>query len=172
MKSRLIGAGVIAGVVLVAGVLWVQHVRSVGSWLSVHTGTVDEPGPYYAFWSGFGSDLAEFAIIGTIATGVYHVFRRYNCHEPGCWRIGNHPAAGGQFNLCYRHHPDYMGHHPTHELIERLHREHLERQAAVLTKLNQVHDRVVSDAARPPTTGTSVPEHADQAVGSGPKAPS
>src|SRR5262249_22686173 len=111
----------------------------------VHTGTVDEPGPYYAFWSGFGSDLAEFAIIGTIATGVYHLFRRYNCHEPGCWRIGSHPAAGGQFNLCYKHHPDYMGRHPTHELIERLHREHQERQVAMHTKLVEVHQHVVTD---------------------------
>ena len=148
MKWRLIGIGALALAVVVGGVVWVQHAHVVGNWLSVHTGTVDEPGPYYAFWSGFGSDLAEFAIIGTIATGVYHLFRRYNCHEPRCWRVGNHPAAGGQFNLCYKHHPDFMGRHPTHELIERLHREHNERQAAIHTKLAEIHQQVVHDLGR------------------------
>jgi len=46
-------------------------------------------------------------ILGAIGAALYSLFRKYNCHEPGCWRIGNHPAAGGQFNLCYRHHPDF-----------------------------------------------------------------
>jgi len=124
----------------VAGVaIWVIHARMVGHWLEVHTGTVNEPGPYYGFWSGFGSDLTEFAIIGTIATGVYQLVKKYNCHHPGCWRVGNHPAAGGQFSLCYRHHPDYQGKKPTHELIQRLHSEHLERQAAILGQLHEVH---------------------------------
>jgi len=150
MKWRLIGYGVLALVVVVAVAVWVQHAHVVGNWLSGHTGTVNEAGPWYAFWSGFGSDLAEFAIIGTIATGVYHIVRRYNCHEPGCWRIGNHPAAGGQFNLCYKHHPDYMGRHPTHELIEKLHREHEDRQAAIHTKLAQIHDRVGADPGQSP----------------------
>jgi hypothetical protein len=107
-------------------------------WLQVHTGTANESGPYYGFWSGFGSDLEEFGILGAVGAGIYQLVKKYNCHEPGCWRIGQHPAAGGQFLLCYRHHPDYQGRKPTHELIERLHREHLERQAA---KLHEVHQR-------------------------------
>jgi hypothetical protein len=127
----------------VAGVaLWVIHARLVGHWLQVHTGTVDEPGPYYGFWSGFGSDLTEFAIIGTIATAAYQLFKKYNCHEPGCWRVGTHPAAGGQFSLCYRHHPDYQGKKPTHDLIERLHKEHLERQAAMAGKPHEIHQQL------------------------------
>jgi hypothetical protein len=32
---------------------------------------------------------------------------------------------------CYHHHPDYDGTRPTHEVIARLHREHLEHQAAI-----------------------------------------
>jgi hypothetical protein len=132
----------------------------------VHTGTVNEPGPYYGFWSGFGSDLTEFAIIGTIATGVYQLIRKYNCHHPGCWRVGNHPAAGGQFSLCYRHHPDYQGKKPTHELIERLHREHLEREAAMLSKLHEVHRHSTDDpAAANSGSGSGAP--AVQAAGSG-----
>lgn len=144
MKWRpTIAAGLICAAA--AGVvLWVIHARLVGHWLEVHTGTVNEPGPYYGFWSGFGSDLTEFGIIGAIATAVYQLVRKYNCHEPGCWRVGNHPAAGGQFSLCYRHHPDYQGKKPTSELIQRLHREHLERQAAIYGKLHQVHEHAKS----------------------------
>ena len=117
MRLRLV---ITQGLIFAAAVgiaLWVIYARQFGHWLQVHTGTVNEPGPYYGFWSGFGSDLAEFGIIGAIGTGVYQLFKKYNCHEPGCWRVGTHPAAGGQFSLCYRHHPDYQGRKPTHELI-------------------------------------------------------
>jgi hypothetical protein len=126
---------------------WVIPARLVGHWLEVHTGTVNEPGPYYGFWSGFGSDLTEFGIIGAIATGVYQLVRKYNCHEPSCWRVGTHPAAGGQFSLCYRHHPDYQGTKPTHELIQRLHREHLERQPAIHGKLHEAHEHLIAKPA-------------------------
>jgi hypothetical protein len=128
-------------------VVWVIHSRQAGSWLQVHTGTINEPGPYYGFWSGFGSDLEEFGILGAIGTGIYQLIKKYNCHEPGCWRIGQHPAAGGQFLLCYRHHPDYQGRKPTHELIQRLHREHLERQEAIQGKLDEIHQHL---QAKPP----------------------
>jgi hypothetical protein len=143
----------------VAGVvLWVSHAPLVGHWLQVHTGTINETGPYYGFWSGFGSDLTEFAIIGTIATAVYQLFRKYNCHYPGCWRVGNHQAAGGQFSLCYLHHPDYQGKKPTAELIKRLHREHLERQAAIHGKLNEIHQHlIVKPAAASDASGPGVP---------------
>jgi hypothetical protein len=127
--------------------LWVIHARLVGHWIEVHTGTVNEPGPYYGFWSGFGSDLTEFGIIGAIATGVYQLVKKYNCHQPGCWRVGNHPAAGGQFSLCYRHHPDYQGKKPTAELIQRLHREHQERQAVVLGRFQEAREHLNAKAA-------------------------
>jgi hypothetical protein len=126
----------------VAIVLWVLNARPVDHWLAVHTGTINESGPYYGFWSGFGSDLTEFGIIGVLATGIYQLVKRYNCHEPGCWRVGTHPAAGGQFHLCYRHHPEFQGQKPTHELIERLHRENAERQAAIHSKLAAIDQRV------------------------------
>jgi len=110
-------------------------------------GTINESGPYYGFWSGFGSDLEEFGILGGIAAGVYQLVKKHNCHEPGCWRVGQYPAADGQFMLCYRHHPDYRGRKPTHELIERLHREHLERQAAIHGKLHEAHNHRTSGRA-------------------------
>jgi len=147
VKWRPIIAGGLACAAVAGVALWVVHANPVGHWLEVHTGTVNEPGPYYGFWSGFGSDLTEFAVIGTIATGVYQLVKKYNCHYPGCWRVGNHQAAGGQFSLCYRHHPDYQGKKPNAELIQRLHREHLERQAAIHGKLNEIHQRLMTKPA-------------------------
>ena len=142
MRLRLIAGCVLIGVVATAVVAWVLHASLVNHWLAVHTGTVNEQGPYYGFWSGFGSDLAEFSILGAIATGVYQLVKKYNCHEPGCWRVGTHPAAGGQFLLCYRHHPDFQGRRPTHELIEQLHRQHVAQQLAIDTKLRDIHQQL------------------------------
>jgi hypothetical protein len=132
-------------VVVVAAIVvaWVLDANDVNHWLGVHTGTLNESGPYYGFWSGFGSDIAEFGILGAIATAIYQLVKKYNCHEPGCWRVGTHPAAGGQFLLCYRHHPDFQGVKPTHDLIVRMHREHQEQQAAIRDKLHELHQRIV-----------------------------
>jgi len=154
-------------VAAVAGlIIWLQHAGLVGHWLQVHTGTVNEPGPYYGFWSGFGSDLEEFGILGAVGAGIYSLVRKYNCHEPGCWRVGTHPAAGGQFSLCYRHHPDFQGKKPTHELIERLHHEHLERQAAIHSRLQEIHqDLIGTPAAAGDVPGPSAPAHNAQAAG-------
>src|SRR5215813_3225237 len=136
MKWRPIVIAGVAVAALAVLVIWLQHARLAGHWLQVHTGTVNEPGAYYGFWSGFGSDLEEFSILGAIGAGVYQLVKKYNCHEPGCWRVGTHPAAGGQFLLCYRHHPDFLGKHPTHEMIERMHREHAAQQDAIRAKLH------------------------------------
>ena len=167
MKWRAIAIAVLAFAVLVGLVVWLQHLQLVGRWLQVHTGTINEPGPYYGFWSGFGSDLAEFSILVAIGAGVYQLVKKYNCHEPGCWRIGNHPAAGGQFLLCYRHHPDYRGKKPTHELIERLHRQHQEQQAALHSKLEEIYDRL--DPGRGEAPGQVVPGQAADGVTTPPR---
>ena len=74
---------------------WLLH------WLAVHTGTVNEAGPYYGFFSGFGSDLGEITLIG----GVYALLRHGNCEVKGCWRLGRHQTAAGH-KVCRRHHPD------------------------------------------------------------------
>ena len=89
MKWRpiLIASLICAALAVIA--LWVIHSRQVGDWLQVHTGTINESGPYYGFWSGFGSDLEEFGILGAIGAGIYQLIKKYNCHEPGCWRVGS-----------------------------------------------------------------------------------
>jgi hypothetical protein len=142
-RRSLIAVAGIALLVVASIVVWVINAGVVNHWLAVHTGTVNESGPYYGFWSGFGSDLAEFGILGAIGTGIYQLVKKYNCHEPGCWRVGRHTAAGGQFLLCYRHHPDFQGQKPTHDLIVRLHREHVEQQAVVREKLHEIHEHIV-----------------------------
>jgi hypothetical protein len=142
VRLQLIGL-IGLGVVLAIGIAtWVLRARVVDHWLAVHTGTDNTSGVYYGFWSGFGSDLAEFGILGAIGTAVYQVVKKYNCHEPGCWRVGTHPAADGQFLLCYRHHPDFQGTKPTHDLIVRMHEQHAEHQAAVRDKLHDIQERV------------------------------
>jgi len=61
-------------------------------------------GPWYLFWSGFGSDLSEVAGLGVF---VYMFWRRHSCHEDRCWRIGRHvykDADGHEHVHCRRHH--------------------------------------------------------------------
>ncbi len=60
------------------------------------------PSTAYNFWSGFGSDIAEFGILGGIIAG----YRKINCRSPWCLRIGHHQDASGLFHYCKRHHPD------------------------------------------------------------------
>ena len=79
MKWRpIVIAGLVCGAV-VGLVIWLQHARLFGHRLQVHTGTVNEPGPYYGFWSGFGPGLEEFGILGAIGAGIYSLVKKYNC---------------------------------------------------------------------------------------------
>lgn len=70
-----------------------------------YTGAGNVSGKWYGFWSGFGSDLGEFAIVGAIGQLAYTQARKHNCHEPGCWRIGLRTTAAGD-HMCHKHHPD------------------------------------------------------------------
>lgn len=69
-------------------------------------GIDDVSGPWYGFWSGFGSDLSELALVGALLG----IIRRHNCRVRWCWRIGHHkltdPDSGAERMLCWRHHPD------------------------------------------------------------------
>jgi hypothetical protein len=73
-------------------------------WFQVHTGTVNETGPYYGFWSGFGSDLGE----GTLVVGAVALWRHHNCHIQRCPRLGRQ-VAGTPYVACPRHHPAHEG---------------------------------------------------------------
>jgi hypothetical protein len=56
--------------------------------------------PWGTFWSGFGSDLGELAIVGGLATLV----RKHNCEVKGCPRLGRHATKAGH-QVCGKHHP-------------------------------------------------------------------
>ena len=51
-------------------VLCVIHSQQADYWLQVHTGAINESGLYYGFWSGFGSDIEEFSILGATGAGI------------------------------------------------------------------------------------------------------
>jgi hypothetical protein len=80
---------------------WINH---LWWWVEIHTGTVNEAGPYYGFWSGFGSDIAEVTLIA----GVVAAYRHHNCHVKGCPRLGK-PVDGTPYLACPRHHPQHEG---------------------------------------------------------------
>ena len=68
-------------------------------WFLHYTGISNEAGPWYGFWSGFGSDIGELAILGGLVTVVRH----WNCCVPGCWRLG-HPDPEHGHPACRHHH--------------------------------------------------------------------
>ena len=73
-------------------------------WFFVHTGTYNESGPYYGFFSGFGSDIGEVTLLAAVVAGARHV----NCHSKGCWRPG-HKVDGQPYRVCHRHLPHHRG---------------------------------------------------------------
>jgi len=73
-------------------------------WFEIHTGTVNESGPYYGFWSGFGSDIGE----ATILVGIVTLYRHHNCHVKGCAHLGRR-VDGTPYVACPKHHPDHQG---------------------------------------------------------------
>jgi hypothetical protein len=63
------------------------------------TGSSNPSGNQYGFFSGFGSDLGEFALLGTLIA----VFKHHNCAVKGCPRIGKHIVAGTSSKTCHKH---------------------------------------------------------------------
>lgn len=74
-----------------------------GHWLMHAFGLDNLAGPVYGFWSGAGSDISELAIVGA----VLGMFKRHNCHQRRCWRIGRHAVNGSPW--CDRHHQEARG---------------------------------------------------------------
>jgi hypothetical protein len=74
---KKITAGLVGLVVIAVIVVLVLEFDVVRHWTAIHIGSIKETGPFYGFWSGFGSDLGE----GAIAVGVYTGVRKVNCHS-------------------------------------------------------------------------------------------
>jgi hypothetical protein len=87
----------------------------------VHLLGIDYGLPYghwswYNFWSGVGGSF----LVNALVFG-FLLWWRSTCHHSWrCLRHGKHPAAGGMFRLCWKHHPD-LGEKPSPELIRVLH---------------------------------------------------
>jgi hypothetical protein len=97
-------------------------------WLQFHTGTINEAGPYYGFFSGFGSDLGEYVIATSVLGGLYHAVKKNNCHTHGCLRIGSYPTKDG-YKVCKPCHFEIEGTHPTIEHLKVRHQFHLAKEA-------------------------------------------
>jgi hypothetical protein len=101
---------VVAAIVVAAGLVVIGlNFAFLRHWAAIHTGTLNEAGPYYGFWSGFGSDLGEATLVSAVLAGVYTGVRRSNCHVKGCWRIGHFPLEHTPYHLCRIHHPGVSG---------------------------------------------------------------
>ena len=85
--------------------------------LSQETGTSDSSSRAYDFWSGFGSDIGEIALIGGVWMGV----RKINCHDKGCPRIGHYEVMGTPYKVCRKHHPTMNGERITAEHVAAAH---------------------------------------------------
>jgi hypothetical protein len=76
-------------------------------------GIDDVSGPWYAFWSGFGGDVA---ILASILAAPVLLYRKHNCGVRWCWRIARHeftdPDTHMTHQLCRRHHPEHPGSKP------------------------------------------------------------
>jgi hypothetical protein len=56
-------------------------------------------GPGQPLWV---SDLSNLTVFGLLATFV-GIYRKFNCSEKGCWRIGHEKVEGTTFRTCRLH---------------------------------------------------------------------
>jgi hypothetical protein len=106
----ILASCVLAVLCLLAGWHGVQAGWDAGFRWFLHATGSDAPGSVeYNFWSGFGSDIMEFALLG----GLVQIVRHLNCHEGGQWPHGckgwgSHEYVdknGVKHKVCRKHHP-------------------------------------------------------------------
>ena len=104
-----------------------MHIISpIWHWILNFTGTnIPTTGSkWYNFWSGFGSDIGEVVIIGSLIS----LYKQHNCTIKGCWRIGRHPVSGTPYKTCHKH--------ATVTAHKQLHKEHEHKYPAQHELLN------------------------------------
>jgi hypothetical protein len=89
--------------------------------LGYWSGVTDEAGKGYGFWSGIGSCLTYLGILVL-------AYRKLNCHQDGCHRIGLHKVDGTPYIVCTKHHPAIPAGPVTAEHIHAAHHAHLRRR--------------------------------------------
>ena len=117
LRWKLVTLGLVIAVIAIVLAIWHDFYFH---WFEVHTGAVNESGPYYGFWSGFGSDIGE----ATLVAGLFAVWRHHSCHVRGCGRLGRQ-VAGTPYLACPRHHPAHKGYKRSVSL-ETIHSAHAE----------------------------------------------
>jgi hypothetical protein len=53
-------------------------IRAIFNWFLTVTGSNNTSGTYYGFWSGFGSDIGEFALLGVIFKGLNTMIKHHH----------------------------------------------------------------------------------------------
>lgn len=91
----------------------------------------------YLFWSGIAG---SFVLGGGIWTGTVVLYRKHNCHIKGCWRIGRHPAAGGKYIVCPKHHPGVPDKHLSVSQVHADHHAWLHDMAHVVHRETPKHE--------------------------------
>lgn len=100
--------------------------------LILHWLGIDNVSGYaYAFWSGFGGDVA---ILGSVLAAPVLLYRKHNCGIRWCWRLARHeyidPGTDITHQLCRKHHPDHPGRKPVSwRAFQEQHRLYLGKQA-------------------------------------------
>jgi len=94
-------------------------------WFLSVTGTNNSSGLWYGFWSGFGSDISEFAILGSI----FVVYKHHKCAS--CWRIGRIKVAGTPYKTCHKHSTI-----ESHQAISKKHATQYPDQHKLLSKIS------------------------------------
>lgn len=66
------------------------------------TGGDNGASPWYLEESGFVGLLMGAGFISSW-------YKKHNCHQGRCWRIGLHGVGDGSLVVCKKHHPDHKG---------------------------------------------------------------
>lgn len=98
----------------------IEVIHHVFNWFEHGSGMTNLSGPEYGFWSGFGSDITELALIITLITGSVKVYQNTRCHVDTCHKHGKYPFQ--HYKLCKNHHPNVPD-KLTHLHIMKLHKE-------------------------------------------------
>jgi hypothetical protein len=122
-----------------------QTFHAMGNWI-YHAFGFGGSGPFYGFWSGFGSDLSEPPVVVASIMAIVLLPWHLNCGDGGHWPRGcksmlTHKVEGNPFRACHKHHP-VLSRHPYHgitaEIMALEHKAHLDRIAGVVHVHNQV----------------------------------
>lgn len=131
---KRIGVPVVCLLLIAAAVFWnfgLQHwlAYATGSYNCPKTGCPGGVAHNYNFFSGSGSDIGEITLVSIAIAAFATWWHKINCHVDGCWRIGKHDKAGGEYSVCRKHHNEIDGNPVGHKFsihhIRTKHHEHL-----------------------------------------------